>query len=91
MVGGISSTQDTKVIAGTKKSLKKYLCITSWGRLVLQILLNIVTNYGISVITNWDKCFYKLGQLFQIGALLITKWAAITNLDKIYYKLVQLL
>ena len=41
-----------------------------------------VTNWGSFVITNWGKCCYKLGQLLQIRATVITKYST-------YYKLGQ--
>ena len=34
------------------------------------------------IITNWGKCCYKVGQLLQIRATVITKWGS-------YYKLGQ--
>ena len=49
-------------------------CITNWGSFVfLQIRLNVVTDWGSFIITNWGKCFYKLGQLLQIRATVIAK------------------
>ena len=49
-------------------------CITNWGSFVfLQIRLNVVTDWGSFIITNWGKCFYKLGQLLQIRAIVIAK------------------
>ena len=59
-------------------------CVTNWGSFAL---LQIRTN----VVTNWGKCCYKLGQLLQIRATVITNRAAITNWGKIYYKLGQVL
>ena len=79
---------------------QKYMCITNWGKLVLQIgpalsyyklgqtLLQIGTasllQIGASVVTNWGS-YYKLGQT------LLQSRAAITNWRKIYYKLKQVL
>ena len=44
-------------------------------------------------ITNWGKCYYKLGQLiyYKMGQALLQIWAAITNWCKLYNKLGQLL
>ena len=50
-------------------------CVTNWGSFVL---LQTTAN----VITNWGKCCYKLGQLLQISATVITKQGS-------YYKLGQ--
>ena len=50
LVGGMPSPQDTKTVLGTKKLTtvtKMYVLqkrITSWGKLVLQILLNNIKN-----------------------------------------------
>ena len=50
LVGGMPSPQDTKIVLGTKKLTavtKMYVLqkrITSWGKLVLQILLNNIKN-----------------------------------------------
>ena len=61
-------------------------CITNWDNFVLlQIRANVVTNWVSSIISNWGKCCYKLGQLLQIRATVIT------NLYKMYYKLGQVL
>ena len=58
-------------------------CVTNWGSFVLlQIRANVVTNWGSFIITNWGKCCYKLGQLLQIRATVITKQGS-------YYKLGQ--
>ena len=44
------------------------------GQLCLsQIRVNVVTNWGSFIITNWGKCCYKLGQLLQVRATVITK------------------
>ena len=60
-------------------------CVTSWGSFVLlQIMANVVANWGSFIITNWGKCCYKLGQLLQTGA------KCITNCGR-YYKLGLLL
>ena len=49
-------------------------CVTNWGSfLLLQIRANVVTNWGSFIITNWNKCCYKLGHLLQIMATVITK------------------
>ena len=49
-------------------------CITNWGSFVLlQIRANVVANWGSFIITNWDKCCYKLGQLLQIRETVVTK------------------
>ena len=58
-------------------------CVTNWGSFAL---LPIRTN----VVRNWGKCCYKLGQLLQIRATVITNRAAITNWGR-YYKLGKLL
>ena len=48
--------------------------VTNWGSFVLlQISANVVTNWGSFIITNWGKCFYKLGQLLQVRAIVIAK------------------
>ena len=78
---------------------QKYMCITNWGKLVLQIraalfyyklgqtLFQIraasLLQIGASFVTNWDS-YYKLEQP------LLQNRAAITNWGK-YYKLGQLL
>ena len=67
-------------------------CVTNCGSFVLlQIRANVVTNWGSFIITNWGKCCYKLGQLLQIRATVITIRATITNWGKMYYKLGQVL
>ena len=49
-------------------------CVTNWDRFVLfQIRANVATNLGSFIITNLGKCCYKLGQLLQIRATVITK------------------
>ena len=47
----------------------------------------------LCVITNWDKCYYKLGQLsyYKMGHTLLQIEATITNQGNRYYKLGQLL
>ena len=56
-------------------------CVTNWDSFVLlQIRANVVTNWGSFVITDWGKCYYKIGQLLQIKAKFITNWGR-------YYKL----
>ena len=48
--------------------------VTNWDSFVLlQIRLYIVTNWGSFIITNWGKFYYKLGQLLQTRATIITK------------------
>ena len=50
------------------------VCITNWGSFVLlHIRTNVVKNWGSFIITNYGKCYYKLGQLLQIRATVITK------------------
>ena len=56
--------------------------VTNWGSLILQNGADAITNLGsyyklgqpllpIGVaIANWDKLYYKLGQLLQIGAII---------------------
>ena len=49
-------------------------CVTNWSSFVLlEIRGNIVTNWDSFIITNWGNCCYKLGQLLQIRATVITK------------------
>ena len=71
-------------------------CAKNWDSFVLlQIRANNVTNCGIFITTNCDKCcyklgqllqignrYYKIGQLLQIGTKFITSWGR-------YYKLWQ--
>ena len=40
---------------------------------LLQVRANVVASWGSFFITNWDKCYYKLGQLLKIMATVITK------------------
>ena len=48
-------------------------CVTNWGSfLSLQIRANAVTIWGSFIVTNWGKCCYKLRQLYQIKATVIT-------------------
>ena len=42
----------------------------------------LLKNWDSLIITNWGKCYYKLGQVLQIRAIVITKWGS-------YYKLGQ--
>ena len=59
--------------------------ITNLGSFVLlQIGASAITNWGSLVITKWGRRYYKLGQLLQIRATVITKWDS-------YYKLRQML
>ena len=62
---------------------QKFMCITNWGKLVLQIGAVSLLQIGASVVTNWGS-YYKLGQP------LLQNRAAITNWGR-YYKLGQLL
>ena len=58
-------------------------CVTNWCSFVLlQIRANVVTNWGSFIITNQGQQCYKLGQLLQIRATVITKLGS-------YYKLGQ--
>ena len=81
-------------------------CVTNWGSFVLlQIRANVVTNLGGFIITNQGKCCYKLGQLLQVRATVITRQgsyyklgqnvlqigAGITDQGNRYYKIRQLL
>ena len=48
--------------------------LTNWGSFVLlQIRANVVANWGSFIITNLGNCCYKLRQLLQIRAIVITK------------------
>ena len=48
--------------------------VTNLGSFVLlQISVNIVTNWGSFIIANCSKCCYKLGQLLTIRATVIIK------------------
>ena len=59
--------------------------------------INILTIYyklgQLCFITNWGKCYYKLGQLsyYKMGQTLLQIGAAITNQGNRYYKLGQTL
>ena len=49
-------------------------CATNWGSFVLlQLRVKVVTNWESIIFTNWGKCCYKLGQLLQIKAIVVTK------------------
>ena len=62
-----------------------YGFITNWSSFVLlQIGASVITDWGSLVITKWGRRYYKLGQLLQIRATVIT------NLGS-YYKLGQTL
>ena len=79
---------------------QKYMCITNWGRFVLQIwaalfyyklgqtLLQIgaasLLQIGASVVTNCSSCYI-------LGQPLLQNKAGITNWGNIYYKLGQVL
>ena len=59
------------------------VCVTNRGSFVLlQIRANVVTNWGSFIVTNQGQQCYKLGQLLQIRATVITKLGS-------YYKLGQ--
>ena len=48
-------------------------CVTIWGSFaLLQIRANVVTNWGNFVIINCGRFYYKLMQLLQIRATVIT-------------------
>ena len=56
-------------------------CFINWGSIVLlQIRANGATNWGSFIITNWGKWCYKLEQVLQIRAIVITRQGS-------YYKL----
>ena len=61
---------------------QKFMCITNWGKLVLQIGAVSLLQIGASVVTNWSKIYYKLGQVLQIRAI-------ITNYGRTYKMYVQ--
>ena len=55
-------------------------CVTNWVSFVLlQIRAKVVSNCGSFIIINWGKCCYKLGQLLQIRATIITKQGSYYN------------
>ena len=59
--------------------------ITNWGSFVfLQIGASVITDWGSLVVAKWSRRYYKLGQLLQIRATIITNWGS-------YYKLGQTL
>ena len=59
--------------------------ITNWGSFVLlQIGASVITHWGSLLITKWDRRYYKVKQLLQIRATVITKCGS-------YYKLEQTL
>ena len=60
------------------------MCITNWGKLVLQIGAASLLQIRASVVANWGS-YYKLGQP------LLQNRAAITNCGKMYYNLEQVL
>ena len=46
-------------------------CVTNCGSFaLLQMRPNIVTNCGSFIFTNWDKIYYKLGQVLQIRVII---------------------
>ena len=58
-------------------------CVTNWSRFdLLQVRDNIVINWGDLVSTNWGKPCYKLGQLLQIKATIITKYGSFYKLGE---------
>ena len=79
---------------------QKYMCITNWGKFVLQIwaalfyyklgqtVLQVgaasLLQIGTSIVANWGS-YYKLGQP------LLENGVAFTNWGNIYYKLGQVL
>ena len=66
--------------------------LTNWGSFaLLQIRENFITNWGNFIITNWDKLYYKLGQLSQLGQLLLQNRAAIANEGRTWGRLGQVL
>ena len=88
-----------RLYSKSNRTLKqKYICITYWGKLVLQVgaaifyyklgqtLLQIgaasLLQIGASFATNYGS-YYKLGKLLEIAAKYIPKWGK-------YYKLGQL-
>ena len=71
------------------------MCITNWGKLVLQIRAALFC-YKLGqlyFVTNQVKCCYKLGQLhcYKLWQVLFQIGAAITNQGNRYYKIGQLL
>ena len=60
------------------------MCITNWGKLVLQIGAASFLHIGASVVTYW-------GNYNKFEQPLLQNKAAITNWGKIYYKLGQVL
>ena len=90
-----------KVYSKTNRTQhQKYMCITNWGKFVLQIgaalfyyklgqeFLQIgaasLLQTGASFVTNW-------GSYYNLGQPLLQNRAAITNWGKIYHKLGQVL
>ena len=58
--------------------------VRNWASFVLlKIRANVFTNWGSFNITNWGKCCYKLGQLLQIRATVITNGGKYYNLGQI--------
>ena len=47
---------------------------------LLQTRVNVVAYWGSFVFTNWSMCCYKLRQLLQIKATVITKYGSYYNL-----------
>ena len=55
--------------------------IANWANfIILQIGASVITNWGSFFITNWGKCYCKLGQLnyYKSGQVLLQIRAAIT-------------
>ena len=57
-------------------------CVTNWDNFVLLQIRANIKNWGSFIITDWGQCYYKLGQLLQIRATVVTKQGS-------YYKLGQ--
>ena len=70
----ILSPQITKVIIKIAEFNYKNIFVLQMEQLfLLQISGNVVTNWGIFIITNWSKFCYKLEQPLQIKATVIMK------------------
>ena len=50
-----------------------YICITKWGKLVTNWGSFVLLQIRANLVANWGKCCYKLGELLQIKAFVITK------------------
>ena len=65
---------------------------TNWGSFVLlQIVANILTNWGRPPMNSWGKCYQNLGKLLRFRAIFVSKWGSYNKLEKIYYKFLQIL